>query len=141
MPTTPVKFARAYDTSLTAKLVSVGGTGTPAASYACTNTNGLQAISVTEALVGAFYLYAYDADSEVAYQGYVLLADDTTTYFAVDDLPAALDAKKARQFQTNKRDLEVLGSTQWRYTVYEDDGTTPAYQTDYDPTTGEKEAV
>lgn len=62
------------------------------------------------------------------------------TVSALANAPVA-DAKKARQFITNKRTLEVLSATQWRYDVYEDDGTTVAYQTDYDPTTGEKAVV
>jgi hypothetical protein len=90
---TPVKFTRPYPTSLTAKLVSVGGTGTPnAAGYACTSSNGLQSLTVAEALVGAFYIYAYDAGSEIAYSGFVVLADDTTTYYGFDDLTAANNA-------------------------------------------------
>lgn len=86
MPTTTVKFLRDYDTELTAKLVSVGGTGTPnAAGYACTNTNGLQSLTITESLVGEFYFYAYDSLGDIAYQGYVMLVDDTGTY-RVDDV-------------------------------------------------------
>ncbi len=92
MATTTVTFLRDYDTALTAKLTSVGGTGTPNASgYACTNTNGLQSLSITEALVGEFYAYAYDSLGDIAYQGYVLLADDTETY-RVDDTLAAFKA-------------------------------------------------
>jgi hypothetical protein len=92
MATTTVTFLRDYDTALTAKLVSVGGTGTPnPAGYACTNTNGLQSFSITEALVGEFYVYAYDSLGDIAYQGYVLLADDTATY-RVDDSVAAFKA-------------------------------------------------
>lgn len=92
MATTTATFLRDYDTALTAKLVSVGGTGTPnAAGYACTNTNGLQSLSITEALVGEFYAYAYDSLGDIAYQGYVLLADDTGTY-RVDDTLAAFKA-------------------------------------------------
>lgn len=92
MPTTTATFLRQYDTALTVKLVSVGGTGTPNASgYACTNTNGLQSISITEPLVGEFYCYAYDSLGDIAYQGYVLLADDTGTY-RLDDAIAAFKA-------------------------------------------------
>ena len=92
MATTIVKFLRDYDTALTAKLTSVGGTGTPnAAGYACTNTNGLQSLSITEALVGEFYCFAYDINDDIAYQGYVVLADDTGTY-RVDDTIAAIKA-------------------------------------------------
>lgn len=63
------------------------------------------------------------------------------TTAATQATAAALDSKKARQFDSNRRDLEVVSSTQWRYTVYEDDGTTQSYQIDYDPTTGAKSAV
>jgi len=92
MATTTATFLRDYSTALTAKLVSVGGTGTPnAAGYACTNSNGLQSLSITEALVGEFYAYAYDSLGDIAYQGYVLLADDTGTY-RVDDTLAAFKA-------------------------------------------------
>lgn len=105
MSTTTATFLRDYSTALTLKLVSVGGTGTPnAAGYACTNTNGLQSVSITEALVGEFYGYAYDSLGDIAYQGYVVLADDTGTYRIDDSLSvitaatqataAALDASK-----------------------------------------------
>ena len=95
MATTTATFLRQYDTSLTAKLTSVGGTGTPnAAGYACTNTNGLQSLTITEALVGAFYGYAYDSLGDIAYQGYVVLADDTGTY-RFDDTIAAIKADAA----------------------------------------------
>lgn len=52
-----------------------------------------------------------------------------------------LDAKRARQFDKNRRTVDVLGDTQWRYTVYEDDGTTVAYQVDFNPATGAKAVV
>lgn len=92
MATTTATFLRDYATALTAKLTSVGGTGTPNASgYACTNTNGLQSLTITEALVGEFYLYAYDSLGDIAYQGYVVLADDTGTY-RVEDTVAAIKA-------------------------------------------------
>ena len=92
MATTIVTFLRQYDTALTAKLTSVGGTGTPNASgYACTNTNGLQSLTITESLVGEFYLYAYDSLGDIAYHGYVVLADDTGTY-RVEDTVAAIKA-------------------------------------------------
>lgn len=147
MATTTVTFLRDYDTALTAKLVSVGGTGTPnAAGYACTNTNGLQSISITEALVGEFYAYAYDSLGDIAYQGYVVLADDTGTYRIEDSLSvitaatqataAALDAEKSRQFITNKRTREVLGPRQIRYTIRNDDDSADAFSIDYDPQTG-----
>lgn len=95
MATTTVTFLRDYATALTAKLTSVGGTGTPNASgYNCTNTNGLQSLTITEALVGEFYLYAYDSLGDIAYQGYVVLADDTGTY-RVEDTVAAIKADAA----------------------------------------------
>lgn len=95
MATTTATFLRDYDTALTAKLTSVGGTGTPNASgYACTNTNGLQSLTITEALVGEFYIYAYDSLGDIAYQGYVVLADDTGTY-RVEDTVAAIKADAA----------------------------------------------
>ena len=85
MATTTVTFLRDYPAALTAKLTSVGGTGTPNASgYACTNTNGLQSLTITEALVGEFYLYAYDSLGDIAFQSYVTLADDTGVYRASD---------------------------------------------------------
>lgn len=49
---------------------------------------------------------------------------------------AAVNAKQARQFFTNKRTRTVLTTRQWRYTVYEDDGTTEAFEVDFDPVTG-----
>jgi hypothetical protein len=52
-----------------------------------------------------------------------------------------LDAKRARQFDKNRRTIEVLGDTQWRYTVYEDDATTVAYRVDFNPLTGAKAVV
>jgi hypothetical protein len=52
-----------------------------------------------------------------------------------------LDAKRARQFDKNRRTIDVLGDTQWRYTVYEDDATTVAYQVDFNPATGAKAVV
>jgi hypothetical protein len=52
-----------------------------------------------------------------------------------------LDAKRARQFDKNRRTIEVLGDTQWRYTVYEDDATTVAYRVDFNPATGAKAVV
>lgn len=93
MASTPVRFVRSYHSSLTAKLVGVGGTGTPNASgYACTNTNGMQAFTVPESLAGAFYVYAHDAQSEIAYQGYVLLADTTDTHYVSDDASLIVSA-------------------------------------------------
>jgi len=52
-----------------------------------------------------------------------------------------LDAKRARQFDTNLRTVSVISATQWRYTVYEDDGVTIGFQMDFNPTTGEKAIV
>ena len=52
-----------------------------------------------------------------------------------------LDAKRARQFDKNRRTIEVLGDTQWRYTVYEDDAVTVAYRVDFNPLTGAKAVV
>ena len=52
-----------------------------------------------------------------------------------------LDAKRTRQFDSNRREVAVLSATQWRYTVYEDDGTTIAYRVDFNPTTGAKAVV
>jgi hypothetical protein len=91
MANTVVRFLRAYDSSLTAKLVSIGGTGTPNASgYSCTNTNGMQSITVPEALVGDFYLYAYDSLDEIAYQGYLKdLLDTVGPFYAAEDVASA----------------------------------------------------
>ena len=98
MASTPVKILRPYDSALTVKLVSAGGTGTPNASgYACTNTSGLQAFTVTEALVGVFYVYAYDAGDEIAYNGYVTLADTTAVHRCVDDIDTKDNAYTAAQ--------------------------------------------
>jgi hypothetical protein len=99
MASTPVKILRPYDSALTVKLVSAGGTGTPNASgYACTNTSGLQAFTVTEALVGVFYVYAYDAGDEIAYNGYVTLADTTAVHRCVDDIDTKDNSYVAASF-------------------------------------------
>ena len=84
MPNTTVTFLRASDDALTVFLVSAGGTGTPASGYACTDTNGLQSITVSEALVGEFYLRAEDTNGDVGYQAYVRMKDDTGVYRASD---------------------------------------------------------
>ena len=85
MATTVINVLRDYDTALTAKLVSIGGTGTPnAAGYACTNTAGLQSFVATEALVGAFYLRLEDGSGDVAYQDKIVLADTVGPYWAGD---------------------------------------------------------
>lgn len=112
MASTPVKFIRAYDTSLTAKLVSVGGTGTPNASgYGCTNTNGMQSFTVAEALIGLFYAYAYDAAGEIAWQGYFDLLNDTETYYGFDDLATLVQAKSAlAQSQANNAILATYAA-------------------------------
>lgn len=87
MASTPVHFLRPYPSTLTAKLTSAGGTGTPHVDgYTCTNTNGLQVFTVTQALVGLFYVYIHDAGGEIAYTGYVTLADTTDIHRVVDDL-------------------------------------------------------
>ena len=52
-----------------------------------------------------------------------------------------LDAKRARQFDTNLRTRDVISETQWRYTVYEDDAVTLGFQMDFNPLTGEKAIV
>jgi hypothetical protein len=52
-----------------------------------------------------------------------------------------LDAKRARQFDSNRRTHETLGATQIRYTVYEDDAVTVAYVVDFNPLTGAKAVV
>jgi hypothetical protein len=52
-----------------------------------------------------------------------------------------LDAKRARQFDSNRRTHETLSSTQVRYTVYEDDAVTVAYVVDFNPLTGAKSVV
>lgn len=96
MANTPVKFLRSYSSALTAKLVSAGGTGTPNASgYACTNSNGLQTFTVAEDLVGLFYVYVHDANDEIAYNGFVVLADTTDTCYVVDEIAIALNAATA----------------------------------------------
>jgi hypothetical protein len=51
------------------------------------------------------------------------------------------DARLARQFNFNRRDIEKLSPTQWRYTVYEDDASTVAYVVDFNPTNGAKAVV
>lgn len=89
MATTVINVLRDYDTALTAKLVSIGGTGTPnAAGYACTNTAGLQSFVATEALVGAFYLRLEDGSGDVAYQDKIVLADTVGPYWAGDVIAA-----------------------------------------------------
>ena len=93
MANTTVTFLRASDDALTAKLTSVGGAGTPDEDgYACTDTNGLQSITISEALVGEFYLRAEDESEEIAYQGYVILADDTGTYRCHDEIESGVQA-------------------------------------------------
>ena len=81
----------------------------------------------------------YDSESITASS-----SDVVTTLKADADFGTAgllLDAKRTRQFDQNRRTVDVLGDTQWRYTVYEDDGTTVAYQVDFNPVTGEKAVV
>lgn len=141
MASTPVKFARQYSTSLTAKLVSAGGSGTPNASgYACTNSNGLQSFTVAEALVGAFYVYAYDSLSEIAYNGFVILADTTDAHFCVDDLPTAVANEKLRKFFSNRAPISGAASGFQRFQTYNDDGS-ESDQYDWNPSNGTIEPV
>lgn len=143
MANTPVKFARAYDTSLTVKLVAAGGSGTPNGSgYACTNSNGFQSFTVAEALTGAFYAYAYDSENEIAYQGFVLLVDTTATHYCLDDLTTAIASDKLRKFFTNAREPISGAATGYqRFRVYEDDGTTTAFDLDWKTSDGTIEPV
>lgn len=127
MATTTATFLRDYATALTAKLTSVGGTGTPNASgYACTNTNGLQSISITESLVGEFYFYAYDSLGDIAFQGYVVLADDTGTYRVEDSvevlkIPRAAAAVTAGAAQQKHLENSLGATLQTVYEVHDGD--------------------
>lgn len=69
------------------------------------------------------------------------IAAQQSTSAASTSFVASLEAKRARQWNVNKRTVQVLGENQWRYTVYEDDQITPGYRVDYDPETGNKSVV
>ena len=104
MANTTVTFLRASDDALTAKLTSVGGTGTPnAAGYACTDSDGLQSLTIPEALVGEFYLRAEDGSGDIAFQGYVTLQDDTGRY-RVSDLSGRWEDESGATFDFTSRD-------------------------------------
>jgi hypothetical protein len=78
------------------------------------------------------------------YGGGTIAADVLAALKADADFGTAgllLDAKRVRQFDKNRRTTDVLGDTQWRYTIYEDDGTTVAYRVDFNPATGAKSVV
>ena len=85
----------------------------------------------------------YDAESITASPS----ASEADLIQAIKDDPELgttgllLDAKQARQFDTNRRLRDVISTTQWRYTVYDDDGVTFGFRMDFNPLTGEKAIV
>ena len=45
------------------------------------------------------------------------------------------DARETAEFHRNRREIEVISATQWRYSIYRDDQTTVSYRLDFNPTT------
>jgi len=81
----------------------------------------------------------YDAESIADIKSDVVTALKADPDFGTAGL--LRNAKRARQFDANRRTIEVLGDTQWRYTLFEDDAVTVAYQVDFNPLTGAKAVV